>query len=91
MAIEKGTIKVVWITKSTRRIYSKMFDDVESAKRFGERKKDYLVFKLLWNKNYKTFAWTLLPYGNYKLYERALRFYQKYKDRKMIIERILRF
>lgn len=91
MAIEKGTIKVVWITKSTKRIYSKMFENVKDAEIFGKKKKDYLIFKLLWNKNYKTFAWTLLPYGNYKLYERALRFYRKYKGRKMIIERILRF
>lgn len=91
MAIEKGTIKVVWITKSTKRIYSKMFDDVKSAEKFGKSKGDYLIFKLLWNRNYKTFGWTLLPYGNYKLYQGALRFYQKYKNKRSIIEKILRF
>ena len=90
MVIEIGPYKVVWITKSTKRIYSKMFDDVESAKRFGESKKDYLIFRLLWHKKFRTFAWTLLPYGNYKLYERALRFYQKYKGRKKFLEKIFR-
>ena len=90
MAIEKGTIKVVWITKSTKHIYSKMFENVKDAEKFGKKKNDYIIFRLLWNKNYKTFAWTLLPYGNHKLYERALRFYQKYKGKKAVIERILR-
>jgi hypothetical protein len=90
MPIEKGTIKVVWITKSTKRIYSKMFDDIESANQFGKKKKDYIIFRLLWHKKFKTFAWTLLPYGNYNLYQSALRFYQKYNGRKMIIERWLR-
>ncbi len=90
MPIEKGTIKVVWITKNTRHIYSKMFDKIEPAKRFGESKKDYLIFRLLWHKRFKEFAWTLLPYGNHKLYERALKFYQKYKGRKKFVEKILR-
>ena len=90
MAIEKGTIKVVWITRSTRRIYSRMFDKIEPAKRFGESKKNYIIFRLLWHKKFRDFAWELLPYGNYKLYERALKFYQKYKGQKKFVEKILK-
>ena len=68
MAIEKGTIKIVWITKDTKKIHSKMFEDIAKARSFGEKKKDYLVFKLLRHKNFNEFSWALLPYGNYKLY-----------------------
>ncbi len=89
-AIEKGTIKVVWITKNAKRIFSKMFENIDEARKFGEIKKDYLIFKLLWEKKFESFAWELLPYGNYKLYEAALKFYQKYKGSKNIIEKIFR-
>ena len=82
--LEKGTIKVVWITKNTKRIYSRMFDSIKQAQKFGESKKDYVVFRLLWHKRFKTFAWELLPYGNYKLYRSALKLYQKYKGKKII-------
>ena len=88
MAIEKGTIKVVWVTDNTTRIYSKMFDDIDSARRFAKKKDDYLIFKLLWNKNFKTFAWTILPYGNYKLYQSSLKFYKKYKGKRSIIKNL---
>jgi len=86
--IEKGTIKVVWITKNTKKIYSRMFNDVNKAKKFGELKKNYIVFKLLWHKKFQYFAWELLPYGNYKLYESALKFYQRYKDKEGVVKKI---
>ena len=89
MTIEKGTIKVVWITKNANRIYSKMFDDIKSAEKFGRTRKDYIMFRLLWNKNYKTFGWTILPYGKYKTYTGALNLYNKYKNKGTIVERIL--
>jgi len=79
MVIEKGTIKVVWITKNARRIYSRMFEGINEAKDFGESKNNYLIFRLLWHKKFQQFAWELLPYGNHKLYESALKLYQKYK------------
>ena len=90
MAIEKGTIKIVWITKDTKKIHSKMFEDIAKARSFGEKKKDYLVFKLLWHKNFNEFSWALLPYGNYKLYQNALAFYQKHRSSKLAVERLFR-
>ena len=90
MVLEKGTYKVVWITKNTKRIYSKMFEDLDQAKKFGEKKKDFLMFRLLKNKNFKEYSWNLLPYGNYKLYETALKLYQKHKGKKFFIESLLK-
>lgn len=79
MAIEKGTIKVVWITKNTRRIYSRMFSNPGEAKIFGEGKRDYLAFRLVRHKGFREFSWTLLPYGKHKLYRNALQFYLRHK------------
>ncbi|MBI2579093.1 MAG: hypothetical protein HYW26_05255 [Candidatus Aenigmarchaeota archaeon] len=90
MAIEKGTIKVVWVTRNTRRIHSRMFEKVEEAEKFGKSKKDYLIFRLLWHKKFQTFSWEIMPYGNYRLYRAALGFYYKHKGKKEIIERIFR-
>jgi len=90
MVVEKGTIKVVWITKNTKRIYSKMFDSVKEAEKFGRKKKDYIISRLLWQKRYKTYAWEILPHGNYKLYLMALRFYQRHKGKKAFIKRLFR-
>lgn len=56
MAIEKGTVKVVWITRNTRKIYSRMFDSVKEAEKFGKTKKDYIISRLLWHKDFRTFA-----------------------------------
>ena len=88
MAIEKGTIKVVWITKNTSRIYSKMFGDIKTAVAFGETKKDYVIFRLLWRKKFSEFSWELLPYGKYKLYKAGLNFYHKQKGRGALLEKI---
>jgi len=88
--IEEGTYKVVWISKDTKKTYSKMFENVEHAKVYGKWKKDYLIFKLLRHKNHREYTWTLMPYGNHKLYEMALRFYQKHHKKKAIIEKMLK-
>ncbi len=90
MVIEKGTIKVVWITKDTKKIHSKMFEDITKAKNFGEKKEDYLMFRLLKHKNFNEFSWALLPYGNYMLYQNALTFYHKHRNSKLAIERLFR-
>lgn len=88
--LEKGTIKVVWITKNVNRIYSRMFSNVEQAEKFGKLKRDYLIFRLVWRKKFQEFSWMLLPCGNYKLYVQALKFYQKYKSRRAMLERLFR-
>ena len=90
LPIEKGVIKVVWIKRDIKNIYSKMFDSIEPAQRFGESKKDYLVFKLLWHRKFKTYSWELLPYGGYKLYQSALKLYRRHKDMKSIFEKVLK-
>lgn len=77
MAIEKGTIKVVWVTKNTKRIYSRMFENIELADMFGKTKKDYIIFRLVKQKNMKAFEWEILPYGKYKIYLKILEWYGK--------------
>ena len=75
---EKGTIKVVWIKDDSGRIFSKMFNEVEKAKKFAESKKDYIIFDLIKQKNMEDFEWDILPYGQHKLYNLAVRLYRKY-------------
>jgi hypothetical protein len=65
---EKGTIKIVWIEDSEL-IYSKMFESEEDAEKFAHDKKDYLIFKLVTQKNMEDFSWVILPYGRYKIYK----------------------
>lgn len=90
LPIEKGTIKVVWVAKDVKKIYSKMFDSIEPAQRFGKSKKDYLIFKLLWHKKFKTYSWELLPYGGYNIYQSALKLYLKHKGMKFMLDKILK-
>ena len=90
LPIEKGIIKVVWIGRDIKKIYSKMFGSIEPAQRFGESKKDYLVFKLLWHRKFKAYSWELLPYGGYKLYQSALKLYLKHKGMKFMLDKILK-
>jgi hypothetical protein len=73
---EKGTIKVVWLEKDPLKIYSRMFEDERSAVKFGKVKKDYVIYKLLEQKNMKDFSWELLPYGKYKVYKLLFRVYR---------------
>ena len=87
--IEKGNYKVVWVSKDTKKTYSKMFENVEHAKVYGKWKKDYLIFRLVNQKNHKEYTWILMPYGNHKLYEMALKFYTKHKGKRAVIEKII--
>jgi len=78
---EKGTIKVVWIKDDSGRIYSKMFNQVEKARKFAETKKDYIIFGLVKQQKMKDFEWKLLPFGEHRLYKLAIRLYQKYGNK----------
>lgn len=75
--IGQGTIKVVWANREADRIYSRMFASLGPARDFGESKRRYLIFRLLWQRNLNTFAWELLPYGNYATYQKAVRIYSR--------------
>lgn len=75
----KGTIKVVWIDKNVKQIYSKMFEGLDEAIKFSKDKKDFLVFKLLKQKNLEDFSWEILPYGQYKLYDMLMKNYKRYR------------
>lgn len=88
MPIEKGTIKVVWITADTKKIYSRMFESAEAADKFGKTKKDYVIFRLVWHKNHKDYCWTIMPYGKYRLYQKGINFYKKRGTR--LLKRIFR-
>jgi hypothetical protein len=74
--LAKGLIKVVWIEKDLDEIYSRMFDDEKAAERFGRTKKDFVVFRLLWQRNLKEFGWVILPYGKQRLYKTFLKIYK---------------
>ena len=78
MIIERGTIKVVWIGKNSKRIYSMMFDEIKSAEKWGKSKKDYLIFKLIKHNKMRSFEWEILPYGNYRQYLSLVKNYNKY-------------
>ncbi len=67
-----------------------MFGGVKEAQKFAEKKKDYVIFRLVWHKKFNEFSWALLPYGNHSLYEKALRFYHKHRGKKEILERLFR-
>ncbi len=83
--LEKGTIKVVWLGDEVNKIYSEMFDDIESAEEFGTSKGDYLIFKLLKHKEFREYSWEVLPYGNYKLYKNAMELYKKHRGKIALI------
>src|SRR3989344_5353940 len=74
-SIEKGTVKVVWVT-NTDKIHSKMFDNAKTAEKFAEEKKDYLVFKLIKQKNMEEFTWKILPLGRYPIYKTLFSLYK---------------
>ena len=78
MVIEDGTIKVVWISKSGIKIYSQMFDSLAKARKFGEKKRDYLIFKLMKHKKMKEFEWKILPYGNADFYINLIKIHRKH-------------
>ncbi len=85
---EKGTIKVVWVNKNIQQIHSKMFDVLEDAINFSKGKKDFLIFKLLRQKNLEDFSWEILPYGQHKLYKMLMKNYKRYKGNLLkVVER----
>jgi len=75
---EAGKIKVVWIETDPKKIYSKMFDEIEQALAFTKSKTDYLVFKLDRQEKMEKFEWSILPYGRYQEYDMAIKLYQKF-------------
>lgn len=79
--LEKGTVKVVWLSNQVNKVHSKMFDDLKSAREFAKTIEDFLMFKLLTQKDYKDYSWEILPYGNYNLYKTLIEFYKKHKKR----------
>jgi len=68
MVIEKGTIKVVWLSKNRKKIFSKMFESEDEAEKFGKKKRKYLIFKLIKQKRMKEFEWEILHYGMADIY-----------------------
>ena len=50
---EKGTIKVVWLDENINKIHSKMFESEAEAENYAQPKKDYLIFKLIKQKDIK--------------------------------------
>ncbi len=79
--LKKGIIKIVWIGRDLSKTYSKMFANIENAKKFARGKEDYLIFKLLKKRAEREFIWEVLPYGRYKIYQRAINLYKKNKDK----------
>ena len=65
---EKGKIKVVWIDREPGKIYSKMFENIDDAVKFGEKKVDFIIFSLVHQEGMEEFEWRLLPYGKFRLY-----------------------
>ncbi|MCH8821506.1 hypothetical protein IID23_03195 [Patescibacteria group bacterium] len=78
---EKGTIKVVWVEDDPKRIYSKMFESVKDVEKFAKEKQDYIVFKLIRQKNLEEFEWEIMPLGRYQLYETLLKNYNKHRTK----------
>ncbi len=76
--IEQGTIKVAWLEEKAESMSSRMFNTVEEAEQFAEEnnKKDYLIFKLLEQKDMEEFKWELLPYGRFGLFKKLFRIYK---------------
>lgn len=79
MTIEKGTIKVVWLPKNSKRICSRMFENIKKADKFGRTKKDYIIFRLIKHEKFKQFEWEIMPYGRYKEYSALTKAYNKHR------------
>lgn len=90
MTIEKGTIKVVWLPKNSKKICSMMFEDIKKADIFGRTKKEYIIFRLIKHKNFRLFEWEILPYGRYKEYLALTKIYNKHKKEfEFLMKRLL--
>lgn len=84
--IEQGTIKIAWLEDNPQHMGSKVFDSVEDAEAFAieTNKKDYLIFKLIAQKDMGAFPWGLLPYGRLGLSKRLFGIYKKGLLQKLI-------
>jgi len=71
--IERGTIKVVWVSKNPKKIFSKMFNSLKEAEEFANKKKKSLIFQLVKYNNMRHFEWNILPYGKAKIYLKLLK------------------
>ena len=56
-----------------------MFENIKRADKFGKTKGDYIIFKLIKEKDMNEFEWEILPYGKYKTYNLILNLYSKEK------------
>ena len=61
--------------------YSKMFEDLKKAVKFGKTKKDYIIFRLIKHKNYSDYEWGILENEKYKIYLSLLNIYKKHKKK----------
>ena len=75
---EKGLIKVAWVEKSNKILYSKMFNSLDEALKFSKNKKDYLIFKLIKQKGLKEFKWEILDYGRSKEFTKLVKYEKKF-------------
>lgn len=75
---EKGLIKVAWIEKSNKILYSKMFNSLNKAIKFAKNKNDYLIFRLIKQKKLKEFKWEILDYGRSKEFTNLVKFEKKF-------------
>lgn len=77
------TIKVVWVnTETPETMESKMFEDVDSAKKYAEGTNDKYLIMELDEQDGGYYKWTLLPFGEYKNYKTTLNInhFLKFKD-----------
>ena len=75
--IEKETIKVAWDGRSSKILYSKMFNSLDEAVKFSKNKKYFLIFKLIMHKRMKEFEWEILNYGKAKEFTKFFDYYRK--------------
>jgi hypothetical protein len=76
---EQGKVKVVWIETDPERIYSKMFENEKAADAFGKKKKNYVIFELVWQANMEEFEWKLKPFGQHKFYRWLLTSFMRHE------------
>ena len=56
-----------------------MFESEAEAENYAQPKKDYLIFKLIKQKDMNEFSWEILPYGRYSIYKKLAMKYKKFK------------
>lgn len=66
-----GNIKVAYTMPGDKKVYSRMFDEMDAAVKFLKGKQNALLFNLKQLGN-GTYAWEVLPYGDYRSYKIGL-------------------